>query len=191
MEKIKIMLVEDDVRWQKDLADDLSSESDFEMIKVASRKEEAVEAARDLPLDIILMDINLTGNNLDGIDAAFEISQMNKPIKIIMLTALAETEVIVKSIENGAVNYVNKSSFRDIAAVIRKAHHNENSLHSDATAAILREIRLQSLTPTEKKIFTLKEEGLTRKQMAQHFHTTMDTIATHIKNISRKLKTRR
>jgi two-component system, NarL family, response regulator DevR len=184
------MLVEDDPRWQQDIAEDLKIETDINVIKVASTKEEAVVAAKELPLDIILMDINLTGNNLDGIEATFEITQLKKDIKIIMLTALTDREIIIKAIEYGAINYVNKSSIKDILHCIREAHHGKASLHPDATGAILREIRLKSLTPMEKKIYSLKEDGYTRPQMAQYFHTTLDTIGTHMKNISKKLKRR-
>ncbi|MBS4196308.1 response regulator transcription factor [Lederbergia citri] len=188
MEKIKVMLVEDDPRWQKDIAYDLEMEPDIEVVKIASTKEEAVGAASQLQLDVILMDINLTESNLDGIEATFEISRLGKDIKIIMLTSITERETIIKAIEFGAANYVSKSSIQDILACIREAYHNQISLHPDATGAILREIRLKSLTPMEKNIYTLKEEGYTRSQMAEYFHTTLDTIGTHMKNISKKLR---
>lgn len=191
MEKIRVMLVEDDPRWQRDITEDLKLEEDLDVVKVVSSKEEAIEAAKHLPLDVILMDINLTDNNLDGIEATSEISNLGKGIKIIMLTALAEREIIVKAIEYGAINYVNKSSIQDILNCIREAHYDQVSLHPDATSAILREIRLKSLTPMEKNIFSLKEEGYTRPQMAEYFHTTLDTIGTHMKNISKKLKRRK
>lgn len=191
MEKIKVLLVEDDPRWQADLSYDLRQEPDIELIMIVSTKEDAINAAEQLDIDIILMDIHLTENYLDGIEATWEISKMKKNMKIIMLTAIADREIIVKSIEYGADNFVNKSSIRDILDVIRQAHRNQISLHSDATGAILREIRLQSLTPMEKNIYDLKEKGLTRKQIAQHNHTTLDTIGTHLKNISKKLLRRR
>ncbi|WP_413300073.1 response regulator transcription factor [Bacillus sp. 1P10SD] len=191
MKKIKVMLVEDDPRWQREIVDDLEKESDLEVVRVVSTKEEAIEAAKEIEMDVILMDINLTENNMDGIEATFEIFSLGKGIKIIMLTALGDRDTIVKAIEYGAVNYVNKSSFLDILDCIREAYRNEVSLHPNATGAILREIRLKSLTPMEKNIYTLKEEGYTRPQMAQYFHTTLDTIGTHMKNISRKLKRRK
>lgn len=191
LEKIKVMLVEDDPRWQKDLTDDLNLEPDIDIVKVASTKEEALEATKQLTIDVILMDINLTENNLDGIEATLEIYNLGKGLKIIMLTSLTDRDTIVKAIEFGAVNYVSKSSYKDIIDCIRKAYLNQISLHPDATGAILREIRLKSLTPMEKNIFSLKEEGYTRPQMAQYFHTTLDTIGSHIKNISRKLKRRK
>ncbi|MBY0123537.1 response regulator transcription factor [Bacillus sp. S/N-304-OC-R1] len=191
MEKIKVMLVEDDPRWQRDITDDLCLERDLEVVKVASSKEEAVEAAKHLSIDVILMDINLSESNLDGIEATSEITNLGKGIKIIMLTSLSEKETIVKAIEYGAINYVNKSSIQDILQCIREAYHNQVSLHPDATSAILREIRLKSLTPMEKNIYSLKEEGYTRPQMAEYFHTTLDTIGTHMKNISKKLKRRK
>lgn len=185
------MLVEDDPRWQRDIADDLRIEGDIDVVKIAASKEVAVEAAKQMEIDVILMDINLSESNLDGIEATSEIANLEKGIKIIMLTALTEREIIVKAIEYGAINYVNKSSIQDILQCIREAYSNQVSLHPDATSAILREIRLKSLTPMEKNIYSLKEEGYTRPQMADYFHTTLDTIGTHMKNISKKLKRRK
>jgi hypothetical protein len=65
--KIKIILVEDDPSWQKIMADFLGECPDFEVVGTAGRKEEALEFALNISVDIVLMDINLTENKRDGI----------------------------------------------------------------------------------------------------------------------------
>ncbi|MGO4375275.1 response regulator, partial [Paenibacillus sp. MCAF20] len=73
MESIRVMLVDDDPFWRSHIGMDLAVEPDIQMVGVAATKEEAVALAiQELP-DVILMDINLTGNNLDGLDAAEQI----------------------------------------------------------------------------------------------------------------------
>lgn len=190
MQKVRVLLVEDDPMWQTELAYDLRRENDIELVAVVSTKETAVKATKELSIDVVLMDINLTEHHLDGIEATLEISKLKKDVKIIILTAFTEREIIVKALEYGAHNFINKSSVNDIMTAIRQAYTGEISLHKDATGPILREIQLKSLTPTERRVVDFREQGYTRKQIAEQFHTTMETIRTHIKNISKKLNHR-
>ncbi len=85
---IKVMLVEDDNFWIENLSNDLQSRQDVELVKVAKTKEEAIAFVSKYETDIVLMDINLTENNLDGIEAAEHICKMG--IKVIMLTSFRD-----------------------------------------------------------------------------------------------------
>jgi CheY-like chemotaxis protein len=67
-------------------------------------------------VDIILMDINLSENNMDGYMPAAEISQ-TKIVKIIMLTSIESEEVIRNSFTAGAVNYILKSNYTEIPSL--------------------------------------------------------------------------
>ena len=99
MNKIKVMLVEDDPFWQQALSEVFNQEPDIEVVRVASSKEEALPAAQEGGMDVVLMDINLTENRLDGLEAVREImsSVGQAGPKIIMLTSLQEKDIIVRS----------------------------------------------------------------------------------------------
>lgn len=75
MQKIKVMIVEDDPFWQARLSDDLNREQDIEVVAVAANREEARNAAADNTVDVILVDINLSENRLDGLDVARDANQ--------------------------------------------------------------------------------------------------------------------
>lgn len=117
---IRVLLVEDDPFWQESISNDLSKEQDITVTGVVSTKEEAVEAVKASEIDVILMDINLTENNLDGIEAAKEIKRIGT-YNIIMLTSLNDKDVVIQSFKQGAVNYITKSSYKDILNAIREA----------------------------------------------------------------------
>ncbi|MCQ6557597.1 response regulator transcription factor [Paenibacillus mendelii] len=190
MTPIKVMLVEDDPFWQTHLADDLSHISDIEVVCTAANKEECLHAVQTFDIDVILMDINLTANHLDGLDAAQEIWQMPNPAKIIMLTSLQEAEVIVKSFQCGAANFINKSSLGDVVQAIRDAHANKSSIHPDAASSLIHEIQLMALTPMERQVYELKKQGMNKIEIAQALQKSFNTVKTQLKSIRNKLSIR-
>jgi two-component system response regulator DevR len=186
--KIRVMLVEDDPFWRERLTADLGKEPDIEIVKAAASGREALEAAASLGMDVVLMDINLTQNQLDGLDAARELMLAKQfEVKIIMLTSLTEKEIIVKAFQNGAVNYINKSSFYDIVRAIREAYGGESPIHPDAAATMREEIRLMQLTPSEREIHKLKARGYSRTEISEMLNKSLNTIKTQIRSIRNKL----
>lgn len=185
---IRVMLVEDDEFWRQQLSSDLNKEEDIQVVKAAVTKQEALEAFQTMEIDVILMDINLTENQLDGLEAARDIS-MNKELnsKIIMLTSLTDKEIILKSFQNGAVNYITKSSFQDIVKAIREAYADVSSIHPDAAPVMRHEIQLMLLTPSERELYELREKGYNKTQMSQLLHKSVNTIKTQLRSIRNKL----
>ncbi|MFC5401880.1 response regulator [Cohnella soli] len=189
MEKaIKVMLVEDDPFWRDTFATDLDKESDLRVVAAAATKQEALQAAKMTQVDVALMDINLTENQLDGLEITKELMLLTDfRIKIIMLTSLTDKEVIIKAFQNGAVNYINKSNFGDIVGAIRAAVTEQSSIHPDAATAMREEIRLMLLTPSERQVHDLKEKGYNRTQISEVLHKSLNTIKTQVRSIRMKL----
>ncbi|MFD2611241.1 response regulator [Paenibacillus gansuensis] len=186
--RIRVMLVEDDEFWRQRLSSDLNKEEDIEIVQTAATKKEALEAAALHDLDVVLMDINLTENQLDGLETTKELMLAKDfQVKIIMLTSLTEKEIIVKAFQNGAVNYINKSSFQDIVRAIREAHAGTASIHPDSAATMREEIRLMLLTPSEREIHELKERGYSRSEISGKLNKSLNTIKTQIRSIRNKL----
>lgn len=187
-DKIRVMLVEDDSFWRERLFADLNKETDIEIVKAAATKREALEEAGILDIDVVLMDINLTENQLDGLETTKELMIATKSqVKIIMLTSLTEKEIIVKAFQNGAVNYINKSSFPDIVRAIREAYADQASIHPDAALAMREEIRLMQLSPSEREIHDLKERGYSRTEISELLNKSLNTIKTQIRSVRNKL----
>lgn len=188
---IKVILVEDDPFWQKNISMYIEKEADdIEVIKIVDSKEKVLEIVEnESQIDIVLMDINLTAANLDGIEI-IEILSKQK-IKAIALTSINEQDVIVESFESGAVNYINKSSIYDIILAIREAVEGRNQIHSDAVGALLGKMReekkLRSLTSSEREVYNLEKKGYKKKDIAERLYKTIDTIKKHSRSWRKKL----
>jgi DNA-binding NarL/FixJ family response regulator len=188
MDTIKVMLVEDDPFWQRTLAEDLAGEPDLSVTHIASTKEEACSMAEQAVVDVVLMDINLTENRLDGLEAAREIKlKSGRELKVIMLTSLQEKEIIVRSFQNGAHNYITKASYKDIVQAIRDAHAGRPVLHPDAVPALVQEIQLIQLTPSERELYEMRKKGYTRSQISSTLNKSVNTIKTQLRSIREKL----
>ncbi|SDE97097.1 DNA-binding response regulator, NarL/FixJ family, contains REC and HTH domains [Fontibacillus panacisegetis] len=189
MTSIRIMLVEDDPFWRDHISADLTDEADIEVVGVATTKEEAIDMASRINIDVILMDINLTGNNLDGLEAAEHIlrQQTKHDTKIIMLTSITEAEIVMKSFRLGALNYINKSSYQDILNAIRDAYSGKASIHSDAAKVMRNEVQLMELSPTEREVFDLRKTGLSKREISEKLHKSTNTIKTQLRSIKNKL----
>ncbi|MED4030265.1 response regulator transcription factor [Priestia megaterium] len=188
---IKVILVEDDPFWQKNISMYIEKEADdIKVIKIVDSKEKVLEIVEnESQIDIVLMDINLTAANLDGIEI-IEILSKQK-IKAIALTSISEQDVIVDSFESGAVNYINKSSIYDIILAIREAVEGRNQIHSDAAGALLGKMReekkLRSLTSSEREVYNLEKKGYKKSDIAERLYKTIDTIKKHSRSWRRKL----
>ena len=188
MDNIKVLLVEDDPVWIRNIQKFLSRHEDILIVGAASNKEEAVKLAQALDIDIVLMDINLDKNNYDGIYAVREILEVKK-VKIIMLTCLLEEQIITKAFTAGAVNYVSKENYQDIPNVIRQVHNNKSPIEAllKEFSRLKKEEQLKGLSPSEREIYDLLEEGYSRTQIEERLFKTKNTIKVQIKNLLSKL----
>lgn len=197
MAQIRVFIVEDDPVWRKGLIDLIRKEADIDVVGEADTKETALAwfEEEQHTADVVLMDINLTDNNLDGIEAALALSERDQEIAIIMLTSLTDEEVIIESFAATAVvNYISKSSFREIPGAIRDAYERRSAIHPTAAAALRNEfLRLKGeedqklLSPAEKEILQLIHEGQTQSQIEQNLHIAKRTIKNHINRILKKM----
>lgn len=188
MDKIKVMLVEDDPDWIKVMTNYLNSEKDINVTATATNKSEAVNLASNLNVDIILMDINLDGNKYDGIHAAAEINTSNKT-KIIMLTSLNEKDVVIDSFAAGAIQYISKQNYLEIPYAIRSALQSFNPMELliEEYGRLKEEEQLNSLSISEKEVFRLLAMGCTNSEIEKTLHKSRSTLKNQINKIYKKI----
>ena len=192
MNRIHVFLVEDDPDWIKSMTVFLNAQEDMIVVGAAESPEQAIAMAEVLSFDIVLMDIQLTAGRLDGIYAAAEIHERKPEAKVIMLTSLDDELVIMQSYTAGAVNYIEKSNFEELPAAIRSAVHQPGSMEVllKEFARLKREEQLRSLTPAEREVFDLLDEGFTHSQMEKKLFKTESTLKNQINKILKKLGVR-
>ena len=140
-------------------------------------------------MDIVLMDINLTENQLDGIEATQLIDRLKAiETKVIMLTSFREPEIIVESFRKGATNYISKSDYSNLVISIREAYQGKSTLHADIAEVICTELRLSVLTPMERQVYQMRKQGLNNSQIAKKLTKSLNTIKSQIKSIRNKIR---
>lgn len=190
--KIRLMIVEDDEVWMKCLTNFIEKEDDLVVVKKAYNKEQAIDSVPEM-IDVVLLDLTLDDDpaNLSGLEVVSQLKEKGLN-RIIMLTSWDEEEVILKAFDEGAMNYVNKTSYRDIPRVVREAFANKVSIHPDVSSVVINalttERKISVLTPSERQVYTLKEKGLNKVQIADVLFKSVETIKKQLKKINDKIR---
>ena len=125
-----VMVVDDD----QDLAEMLGivlTSSGFD-VDLVSRGDEALEVFRNNPPDLVLLDVMLPG--IDGIEVC-RLIRKESMVPIVMLSAKGETQDIVRGLEAGADDYMQKP-FRDKAELVARIRTRLRRTHSDVTGLL-------------------------------------------------------
>lgn len=130
-EKIRILIVDDHMYMRKILRDLLSAEPEMEVTGEAANAREAIEKARLLNPDLVLLDLPLTGN---GIEAIRTIAQQNPSMRILVFVDCWEYERVALALQAGALGYLTKDrSIEELMTAIRKVHRREPYLDPEIT----------------------------------------------------------
>lgn len=188
MKKIRVALVEDDPDWLKSMVSFLKKHDDITVAGTAVSREEAVELVKNSEIDVMLMDINLNGNECDGIYAVLDILEI-KEMKIIMLTSLKRENIIRDAFTAGAVNYINKEDYEEIPLSIRKCYNEGSPIEIMLTEfrRMKKEEQLKNLSQSEREVYDLMEKGYNHSQIENKLFKTHNTLRSQIKSILKKV----
>jgi len=198
MEPIRVLLVDDHVLFRQGLASLIDPLEDMEVAGEAGDGREALERARELMPDLILMDIHMPG--WDGLKATRLIKEEMPHVKIIMLTVSDDDKDLFEAIKNGAQGYLLKDiEPEELFEMLRGVYRGEAPISGLTAARILDEFaRLsqrkssvsssgESLTPREKEVLQLVAQGATNKEIASQLFIAENTAKNHLRNILAKL----
>ncbi len=194
---IRILLADDHAVIRRGLRLVLEEQQDFQVVGEASDGREAVTLAEDLKPDIAVLDITMP--NLNGIEAARQISLKQPGTSIVVLSMHADESFVLRALKSGARGYVLKESREaDLISAIRLVFEGK-SFFSPAVSRMLVEDyvrRLQDkdvedsyelLTLREREVLQLVAEGKSNKDVAAMLNLSVYTVETHRSNILEKL----
>jgi len=193
-ERIRVLLVDDHAVVRRGLRGFLELLDDIEIVGEAENGRLAVDAARSLRPDVVLMDLLMPV--LDGIAATAQLREEQPDLQVVALTSFVEEDRVTAAIEAGASGFLLKDAEADeVAAAIRAAHRGEVRF-DPAVARILARRVAQSRTPTapapaltdrEREVLGLIARGLGNQAIADQLGITERTARTHVSNILGKL----
>jgi DNA-binding NarL/FixJ family response regulator len=164
---------------------------------------EAVERARRLQPDVVLMDVQMP--RLDGVAATRQIQEACPKVKVIILTTFDDDEYVFEGLRAGAAGYLLKDvPSEQLAEAIRAAARGEVFIHPSVTRKVVAELtRLterervrreqplaEPLSPRELEVLALLAEGLSNQEIAGRLYIAPGTVKNHVSNILSKLNAR-
>ncbi len=194
-EPTRILLADDHAMFRAGLAALLETERGFEVVGEASTGDEAVDKARELKPDVVVMDLSMPGSG--GLEATRRIAALGLDTKVLVLTVHAEEEYLVPVVEAGASGYLTKTSAdQDLIEALTTVSRGQVYLPPKATTLLLRQYKaseasdepgLRDLSQREQEVLALTAEGFSSREIGKKLFISPKTVDTYRSRIMDKL----
>ncbi|MGH8793666.1 MAG: response regulator [Stackebrandtia sp.] len=196
------MLVDDQPLLRTGFRMVLGAESDIDIVAEAGDGVEAVDLARRLLPDVVLMDIRMP--RMDGVAATKAIADSKLPVRVLILTTFDLDEYVIGALRAGAAGFLAKDvPAEDLVEAIRTVAAGDAAVAprilnrllekfvdrlpepDDATPA-----SLDSLTEREREVLILVAKGMSNAEIAKELTVSETTVKTHVGHVLTKLSLR-
>jgi DNA-binding NarL/FixJ family response regulator len=197
--KLRILIADDHEVVRRGLSALLQSHEGWEICGDAKDGREAVDKAKQLKPDVVILDVGMP--NLNGLAATRLLLQQDPRLKVIVLTITDSDQVIREALDAGARGFVLKSdAARDLVSAVEALQRNRMFFTPRVNDMVLAGFldkghsgsngtapKLPTLTPREREVIQLLAEGKSSKEVASVLNLSTKTAETHRSNIMRKL----
>ena len=200
MNKINIVLADDHVLVRKGIRAMLETDTDIQVVGEANNGTEALEAAKKLRPDILVLDIRMP--EMNGLEAAARLEQFSPHTKAVILSMHDSEEYVLQALDSGAYGYLLKDTDKSEFVKALRQVHSGTKYFSGAVSNVLANRILDArpfvskssveedeyhLTKREKEILRMVIDGKHNKDIAEASGKSIRTIETHRFNIMKKL----
>jgi DNA-binding NarL/FixJ family response regulator len=192
----RVLLVDDHAIIRQGLCSLLEKQPDIEVVGSVEDGRKAVDIARELAPDLVIMDISMP--NLNGIDATRKIIAEMGDVKVIALSIHSSRHFVAEMLKAGASGYILKEClFDELVEAVKAVLNGGIYLSPRITGVVIDDYvkRLSTqcqpegpaLTEREREVLQFLSEGKSTKQIALQLHVSSKTIESNRRNIMGKL----
>jgi len=195
---ISVVVADDQVLVRAGFRVLVDTAPDLRVVGEAGTGEEAVEVARRVRPDVVLMDIRMP--KMDGIQATRRILGPGSTTRILILTTFDLDEYVFAALRAGASGFLLKDTPpADLLAAIRVIAVGEGLLAPTVTRRLIEEFarrpvpatrNLEGVTGREREVLCLIGSGLSNTEIAQRLQLTVATVKSHVGRLLMKLQAR-
>ena len=197
----RVLIADDDDLMRAGLAELLTVDPKIEIAGQAATGREAVEQARRLTPDVVLMDVRMP--DLDGIAATRELARAAPGVRVLILTTFEQDDYVFGALRAGASGFLLKRTRpEELLAAVHTIAAGDSLLSPSVTRRVIDRMaqqptpeladqaRLDALTPREREVLERIARGLSNREIAAALAVEESTIRTHVKRILMKLELR-
>jgi DNA-binding NarL/FixJ family response regulator len=197
----RVLIADDDHLMRAGLAELLSGEPELAVVGQASTGPEAVERARRLDPDVVLMDVRMP--EMDGIEATRALTHVAPRARVLILTTFEQDDYIFGAMRAGASGFLLKRTRpEELIAAVHTVAAGDSLLSPSVTRRVIDRMaqqptpdladqaKLHDLTPREREVLGLVAGGLSNHEIAGELVIEESTVRSHIRRILMKLELR-
>ena len=197
-EKLRVLVADDHAVVRDGIRSILQDEQNVEVVGEAGDGQVAIDKARELEPDVVIMDISMPGIN--GLEATRRIRAQNPSVQVLGLTVHESSEYFFSMLEAGAAGYLLKkdATSEELALALRSVHRDGVYLHPNIAKWLIQDRlsrgkvgqgtkTVEGLTPRETQILTLVADGHSNSAIADLLHVSPATVQTHRSHVLQKL----
>ena len=194
----RVLIADDDDLVRAGLVEVLSNDATIEIVGQASTGREAVERARRLEPEVVLMDVRMP--DLDGIGATRELTRVAPSVRVLILTTFEQDEYVFGALRAGASGFLLKRTRpEELIAAVHTIAAGDSLLSPSVTRRVIDRTaqqptpdladqeRLDELTPREREVLGLVARGLSNREIAAELVIEDATVRSHLRRILAKL----
>ncbi|MFD0692057.1 response regulator transcription factor [Actinomadura fibrosa] len=198
MQPIRVLIVDDHALFAEALAARLAREPDLVILPIADDARRALALAATERPHVLVLDMMLGAES--GLDVLDRVRRTHPDLRVVVLTAMDDLDVMVRAVRRGAVGWLSKTESADLVArVIRSAARQGGWIPPESLGELLRRLvrdapepnggarLLADLTPREREVLQCMVDGLGRAEIAERLGLSANTVRTHTQNLLAKL----
>lgn len=190
---IKILIADDHAIIRRGLCHIVASEPDMDVCGEAENAEQTVEALRNQPCDVVVLDINLPGRS--GLDVLKQIRQEHPRVPVLVLSVHSEEQYGVRVLKSGAAGYLTKESAPEqLVQAIRKVYRGGKYVSEKLAETLVVELGHEGgqaphagLSDREYEVMLMIASGKTVGEIADVLSLSVKTISTYRARVLSKM----